>query len=161
MAGIDATSSKQCGTCSLCCKVYRIDEIAKPAGQWCGHCKPGRGCGIWGQHPAQCRAFACMWLSEAWLGPEWYPQTAKMVLTMNPQRWLLVEVDSGSPKAWMREPYLGHLRRFAAAGLPLSRPVVVFSAGEAILVLPDRHEVVMKAKSGEPLDPAAFLSRLP
>jgi hypothetical protein len=145
----------------MCCKVFLIAEIAKPAGQWCPHCTPGRGCRIWGDHPAQCRAFRCMWLSEAWLGPEWYPQTAKMVLTQNPQSWLLVEVDSGSPKAWMREPYLTHLRRFAAAGLPLRRPVVVFSAGEAILVLPDRHEVVMKAKSGEPLDPAAFLSRLP
>ena len=35
---------RECGSCSLCCKVYNVPEIEKPAGKWCRHCTPGKGC---------------------------------------------------------------------------------------------------------------------
>jgi hypothetical protein len=44
---------RECGSCSMCCKVYNIAEISKPAGKWCSHCKPGKGCVIHDAPPRQ------------------------------------------------------------------------------------------------------------
>ncbi|MDB5633206.1 MAG: hypothetical protein JWR49_2061, partial [Tardiphaga sp.] len=30
----------------MCCKVYRIDDLEKPAGKWCVHCAIASGCKI-------------------------------------------------------------------------------------------------------------------
>jgi len=48
LARIDAmvVAGRACGTCTLCCKVVAVTELAKAAGQWCLHCRPGRGCSI-------------------------------------------------------------------------------------------------------------------
>jgi hypothetical protein len=40
-------ASKQCGDCTLCCKVMAIEMLAKPAGAWCPHCTAKRGCTIY------------------------------------------------------------------------------------------------------------------
>ena len=58
-------TARACGDCTLCCKVMAIEELAKPAGQWCRHCKPGRGCLIYDSRPAECSAFDCLWLIDA------------------------------------------------------------------------------------------------
>lgn len=55
-------ASRSCGTCSLCCTVLRVDELAKPAGRDCVHQRGTRGCGIHATRPAICRAYRCLWL---------------------------------------------------------------------------------------------------
>jgi hypothetical protein len=68
---------RACGSCSLCCKLLRIEELDKPAGVWCPHCQAGLGgCKIYGVRPGPCRSFHCAWLINPELGPEWRP-TAK------------------------------------------------------------------------------------
>lgn len=56
--------SRECGTCSMCCKLPLIHEpsIAKPAHKWCRHCDVGKGCGIYEVRPKVCQDFACIWL---------------------------------------------------------------------------------------------------
>ena len=130
---------RACGTCTLCCKVFDVPALEKPAGQWCRHCKPGRGCGIHETRPAHCRSFHCLWMTEGWIGPEWKPERSKMVLTIDPgTRFLLVQVDPGNAAAWKREPYYGQLKRWAAASIPQKRHVVVFLNKSATVILPDR-----------------------
>jgi hypothetical protein len=34
-------AGRSCGSCSLCCKVMPVQELSKPAGQWCVHAVPG------------------------------------------------------------------------------------------------------------------------
>ena len=46
---------RECGACTLCCKVFDVPVLEKPAGQWCKHCLPGRGCGIHGPLDQQSR----------------------------------------------------------------------------------------------------------
>ncbi|HEX4826999.1 MAG TPA: hypothetical protein VFV12_02145, partial [Xanthobacteraceae bacterium] len=50
------------------------------AGQWCRHCKPGRGCRIYDARPQICRQFFCGWMVSATLGPEWKPERSKIIL---------------------------------------------------------------------------------
>ena len=141
---------RACGACTLCCKVYDVPSLAKPAGRWCGHCKPGRGCGIHDARPDHCRAFHCLWMMADWLGPEWKPDRARMVLTIDPAtRALLVQVDPGHPAAWRAEPYRSQLRRWAAAGAADARRVVVFVNKRATLVLPDREIEVGLIEPGD------------
>jgi hypothetical protein len=130
---------RSCGTCTLCCKVYDVPSLEKPAGQWCRHCLPGRGCGIHETRPQHCRAFHCLWMLAPWLGPDWKPERSKLVLTIDPAtRFLLVQVDPGSASAWRREPYYRQLKQWAAAALGEGRHVVVFVNKNATVVLPDR-----------------------
>src|SRR6267142_2123611 len=73
---------RACGSCMMCCKVPHIEEFAKPAGVWCKHAVPGKGCGIYESRPGSCRAFYCMWMQDASFGPEWKPEKSKFVTRM-------------------------------------------------------------------------------
>src|SRR5262245_34979797 len=69
-----AKTGRQCGDCSLCCKLLNIDELNKPANTWCQHCRPGKGgCSIYADRPPDCRTFACGWLTHPEFGDIWKP----------------------------------------------------------------------------------------
>jgi hypothetical protein len=131
---------RECGSCSMCCKVYNIPEINKPAGKWCSHCKPGKGCVIHDALPTQCAEFNCLWRIEEKLPPHWKPDQAKMVVTIHPfSGYVYVQVDSSSPSAWRRQPYCEQLRGWATKNLQLGIYVVVFVNDTATLILPDKE----------------------
>ncbi|GJD55487.1 hypothetical protein [Methylobacterium dankookense] len=130
---------RACGTCTLCCKVYDVPSVESVAGQWCRHTLAGKGCAIHAARPDHCRAFHCLWMTESWLGPEWKPDKAKMVLALDPAtRNMNVQVDPGQANAWRREPYYGQLKRWAAASIPKGRHVLVHVNKATTVVLPDR-----------------------
>ena len=130
---------RACGTCTLCCKVYDVPTLDKPAGQWCRHCKPGRGCAIHDSRPQHCRSFHCLWMTAPWLGSDWKPERSKLVLSIDPAtHFLLVQVDPGTPGAWRREPYYRQLKQWSAAALARKQHVVVFLNKNATVILPDR-----------------------
>ena len=143
---------RSCGTCTLCCKVFDVPSLDKPAGQWCQHCLPGRGCGIHETRPQHCRAFHCLWMTAPWLADAWKPERAKFVLTMDPAtRNLLVQVDPGQPRAWRVEPYYPQLKRWAQAALAEGKHVIVFLNTSATVVLPDRDVEVGPIGPGDTL----------
>jgi len=130
---------RECGSCTLCCKVYNIPELGKPAGKWCDHCKPGKGCTIHTSLPSQCAAFNCMWRTEEALPAHWKPDQSKMVITIFPPNgFIYVQVDPGAPSAWRKQPYYGQLRRWAKNNLPKGICVVVFVNDVATVIMPDR-----------------------
>jgi hypothetical protein len=125
-----------CGTCSLCCKLPRIEELAKDAGEWCSHCKPGRGCQIYADRPVICRNFACAWLDHR-IGHGWRPTTSHMVVYQQRAN-VLVLVDPAYPDAWKRQPYLSELEQCAAKLSPLDGFVSIFVKSQRVAVLPMR-----------------------
>ncbi|MBR0717530.1 hypothetical protein [Bradyrhizobium liaoningense] len=130
---------RECGSCTLCCKVYDVAEINKVAGKWCSKCKPGRGCTIHDSLPRQCADFNCLWRTDAEMPPQWKPDQAKMVVTIHPKTEnIMVRVDPGLPSAWQRQPYYGHLRQWSRNNLPKGWYVIVFVNELATLVLPDQ-----------------------
>ena len=54
---------RECGNCTLCCKVPRIQQLFKPPNQWCMFCDVGEGCAIYDRRPEVCQKFECLWLS--------------------------------------------------------------------------------------------------
>ena len=132
-------TARECGTCTMCCKVMGIKEIEKPSGQWCPHCLPGRGCAIYQDRPGECRSFMCDWLQAEALGPEWKPEKSKIVLVSRYHR-MVAYVDPATPTAWKKSPYLERLMALMRVGLPDNRLVYVSVAERYTLLLPDRFE---------------------
>ena len=129
---------RSCCTCSLCCKVLKIDELAKPSGQWCEHCKPGCGCTIYNNRPPVCRAFACQWMTDNSFGEEWKPSRSRMVLRMRPSPTggliLNVNVDPAYPHIWRKSPYYEELKDRASR-----MPVNVFVGKRRFALLGERE----------------------
>ena len=130
---------RACGTCNMCCKVFDIPALEKPAGAWCQNCKPGAGCTIYDARPDQCRAFFCYWMLTPDLTADWKPDKARFVLTIDVNtKFLLAQVDSSQPSAWKRDPYYSQFKRWALAGLHEGRQVIIFNNKAATIVLPDK-----------------------
>jgi hypothetical protein len=110
-----------------------IEELAKAAGRWCGHCKPGRGCLVYDSRPAECRAFNCLWLTDTRFGAHWKPNKSKLVITAS-EDGLEIRCDPGFPGAWRREPFHREISNLAASGETHDVSVLVISGERMILV---------------------------
>ena len=147
--------TRECGTCTLCCKVMGIVELDKPRSRWCDHAMPGRGCAIYDQRPHSCRVFSCLWLLDEGLGEEWKPEKSKLVIVPdNDGRATRVYVDASSPDAWKREPYYHSLLDFMQTGLMEGRLLFINVGNKNGLLLPDgkdgwRLEDLGKIQAGD------------
>jgi hypothetical protein len=55
---------RECGPCSLCCKVLAVGAIPKGRGVWCKHAsRTGGGCKIYEDRPGVCQRWSCAWLA--------------------------------------------------------------------------------------------------
>jgi hypothetical protein len=124
MTQMKALNGRECGACSMCCYLFDIKAINKPAGKWCPDCKQGcGGCGIYPARPPECRDFACKWLIDKTIPDHWFPRLAKMVIH-GPQRregdvgtTLTIAVDSRFPNRWREQPYFSDIKHIALRGL--------------------------------------------
>lgn len=139
MEGSPIIDGRECGTCTLCCKVLSITELEKPQGQWCRHAKIGEGCSIYGDRPSECRTFYCGYLSWAEVGEHWQPAKCKMVIVaeLDGER-IEIHVDPGRPAAWRDAPYYDEIKNMAEAAAAQNMQVIVSTGGRAIAILPDR-----------------------
>jgi Fe-S-cluster containining protein len=135
-------AGRRCGSCTLCCDLLAVPEIAKPALQMCRHCVAGEGCRIYESRPKQCRMFTCHFLENPKLSEEWRPSKSHFVLVVSPDgQRLAVNVDPARPGAWRRKPYYAQLKdwSWAAAAHPRRIGQVLVSVGkQTFVILPDR-----------------------
>ena len=132
------SANKICGECTLCCKVMAIEALAKPVSAWCPHCRPGRGCLIYPDRPAECRAFSCLWLVNDLLDLRWKPNKSKLVLTTS-EDGIEVRCDPGFPDAWRKEPFRSEIHEWAVSGETHDVTVVVIVGQKMILITPERE----------------------
>lgn len=60
----EATGSRACGDCQLCCKLVPVPELGKKASHRCKHQKFGVGCAIYRKRPFSCAMWNCRWLTD-------------------------------------------------------------------------------------------------
>ena len=129
---------RTCGTCKLCCVVFHVPALPKPAGILCHHHTGTAGCGIYPTRPEGCRLFYCHWLNEPSLDAEWKPEISGFVLSVDPNTGNLeARTAPGFPDAWRQPAYEQQFRRWAEHGMADFRHVVVFSDGNVTVVLPE------------------------
>jgi hypothetical protein len=131
-------SPRACGDCTLCCQVMAIEQLDKPAGEWCGHCAPDKGCRIHAKRPCECRAFSCLWLHERRLGEHWKPSISRLVLTTS-EDGIEVRCDPNCPEAWRKEPYRSDIEKLAISGEQHDVTVLVIAGQDMTLITPGRE----------------------
>ncbi|RTM05672.1 MAG: hypothetical protein EKK31_15020 [Hyphomicrobiales bacterium] len=133
-------SDRKCGTCTLCCKVMGIEEIAKPQGVWCPECQIGRGCKIYEKRPAECQAFYCGYRSWPVLGEHWFPAKSKMVVVSElAGTRIAIHMDPGRAGAWREEPFFSEIKNWSKMAAAQMHQVVVCIGKQAIVIFPDRE----------------------
>lgn len=72
---------RPCGECRVCCKVFPLPVLDKPAGAWCRHVD-ATGCAVHGPRmPAVCRQYDCYWREHDALSESWRPDRTGIVVT--------------------------------------------------------------------------------
>ncbi|MGA8898981.1 YkgJ family cysteine cluster protein [Bradyrhizobium sp.] len=137
----EAIQDRECGACSLCCKLVAVDELNKVEGVWCTHCAPGKGgCLIYDSRPSSCRGFHCGWLQTADFGPEWRPTKSRMVIAAEGDgNRISIYVDPSFPTNWRKEPYYSQLRDLAIEMAQGQKQLLIRINSRAIAMLPDQE----------------------
>lgn len=55
------TTARECGSCTLCCRLLPTEEIGSPANTKCPH-QCSKGCRIYHRRPISCQLWNCRWL---------------------------------------------------------------------------------------------------
>ena len=102
---------RQCGGCTLCCRVMKIAEpdFQKPANVWCKHCHVGKGCKVYEEQPLVCSKFKCLWLTDMTLTEEERPDRVGFFVTMEGPL-AKVNCDPERDDQWRGEGLLTRLR---------------------------------------------------
>jgi hypothetical protein len=113
-------TTRSCAGCDLCCTILDIPELSKPAWSRCVHLTEGRGCAVWGDHPAACKTYVCLWRSSDQLLPaDMFPAQAGFLLTIdNVATWpttVNVCPDPATPDAWDTPRNRAIFQKLAAA----------------------------------------------
>jgi hypothetical protein len=136
---------KSCGACNLCCKLAAIEELQKPAGQWCKYAKPGIGCTIHGHHPEECQSFRCGWLKNDGLDDDWKPTTCKFVIRIEDELGrIIIANDTAHPDAWKKPRYYQVIKGWAR-----DWGVVSYAGNRATMVYPDQDLEVGEINPGD------------
>lgn len=82
-----AEPGRECGDCTLCCKLMGVPELKKASARWCEHClrgdDAGHGCGVYDERPPSCRNFQCFWLMDANFPDEFRPDRIGALAAFN------------------------------------------------------------------------------
>jgi hypothetical protein len=84
---------RECGACTLCCRLLPVPEFGKPAGERCRH-QFSKGCRIYHKRPQSCAFWNCRWLAGDDTGLR--PDRAHYVVDMMPD--FVVQQPVGAPE---------------------------------------------------------------
>ena len=144
------SATRQCGSCTLCCKVLAVAALEKPAGVWCRHCRPGQGCGIYEERPQECRTFGCLWLADPNFPEELKPERSKLVFVLEANKSRVVaHCDPGRPLAWREAENYRLLKNMAIVSADSGRQVVVALRDRYTAILPDRDVPLGAVRPGQ------------
>lgn len=142
------TPKRQCGECTLCCKLVPVQELDKQANTRCQHQRFKKGCAIYGKRPHSCKTWTCRWLTNQDTYDLPRPDRAHYVIDVIPdyvtvsdnkdqtpikipaiQLW----VDPKHPDAYQNPMLRHYLLRQAEAG---NVAVIRFNCHDAITLIP-------------------------
>lgn len=104
MAADPDSTTRQCGTCNLCCRLLPMHDnepwrkgvaIDKPAGVRCPHQRHRTGCVIYADRPYCCRVWNCRWLVNDDADDLRRPDHAHYVIDVMPDFITAVDNETG------------------------------------------------------------------
>ena len=141
---------RQCGGCTLCCKLLPVCELGKGSNERCKHQQTGKGCGIYkdlARVSPSCRLWNCRWLTGVDTGDLRRPDRSHYVLDIMPDFITLSEdgressnveivqvwVDPAYPDAYKDPALLDYLRRRGEEGIAA---LIRYSGRDAFVLFP-------------------------
>jgi hypothetical protein len=90
---------RECGGCTLCCKLLPIPALEKAAGDRCKYQRHGKGCTVHGTgaQPDGCKVWFCRWLINDDAGDLPRPDRAGYVIDMLPDEITIQPDDNSKP----------------------------------------------------------------
>jgi hypothetical protein len=83
---------RECGECTLCCKMAEIFTYESPAGEYCKHCEINVGCKIYKDRPYECSSFKCEWLKGN-TPEEFYPKDCGFLVEQIEEELLFLIIE--------------------------------------------------------------------
>lgn len=133
-----SVKGRECGSCTLCCKVLTVPETDSPKGEWCQHCDAGKGCKIYLDRPRRCADFQCGYLIWDAVPDHWFPAKSRIVVVSELGFRINFTLDTSQPNRWREPPYYNELKALAVLAFRENRQVLVTVGTKVIAVLPDR-----------------------
>lgn len=130
---------RQCGTCTLCCKLLKVPETESDKGSWCRHCEVGKGCGIYEDRPQRCADFMCGYLVWDAVPDHWLPAKARIVVVSEMGFRINFTVDPSAPNRWREAPWHAEIKALSVLAFQQNRQVLVTVGNKVIAMLPDRE----------------------
>lgn len=139
---------RQCGDCTLCCKLVPVKAIEKPAGVKCPHVRWGKGCTIYADRPRSCREWTCAWRLGADTADLQRPDRSHCVIdelgsciyqthqdTGERTKFPAVQIwcDPAHPHAYLHPTILAFMRRRGATGLGA---IIRYGREEGLVIIP-------------------------
>lgn len=143
--------NRQCGGCTLCCKLVPVRSLRKPANHKCTY-QTSKGCGVYHKpgFPPECGMWSCRWLTDDDTSTLHRPDRAHYVVDdvpdlvtvrddtgATPNRDLYVVqvwVDPAHPDAWQDKALLHYIEHRGA--LHGEAMLVRFGSAQALAVIP-------------------------
>lgn len=110
---------RQCGDCTLCCKLLEIHEIPSGIGEYCQYCKVGSGCMIYEARPKECSDYQCMWTMMDRVSDDLRPDKCGIIFDRIAEDVITARLDEAREMTPLIE---GQIKSFGAEGFS----VVVF-----------------------------------
>lgn len=147
--------TRQCGGCTLCCRLLPVKSLAKGANTRCQHQRTGKGCRVYPkllQTSPECAIWNCRWLVED-AGETRRPDRAHYVIDIMPDFIRAADHEGAEPiniavvQVWVDPSYPDAHRDPALRDwLEQTKQIAIvrFNAGDAIVIFPpsrmDNHE---------------------
>jgi hypothetical protein len=138
---------RQCGGCTLCCKLMPVRELGKAANERCQHQRTGKGCAVYQKEgfPSSCALWSCKWLVDPEASGLSRPDRARYVIDLMPDFVTMTPGGGGEPiqvpvlQIWCdpkspdahRDP---DLRRYLDAGGHIA--LIRYSSSDAFCIFP-------------------------
>lgn len=103
---------RECGSCTLCCKLTFVPELSKVEGQKCIHCT--HNCSIYPIRPNSCRTYECAWLSGK-VDASLKPDIVGFIVEVYP-KMVAVILDEGTS---VKDVPINHFSEFLEQGKPV------------------------------------------
>lgn len=102
------------------------------------NCQPRSGCNVYEHRPIECRTFNCVWLVDDRLGPEWKPDSSRLVVTIPPSgNGIEIRCDPGFPHAWRQQPFRNRIGEWAEGAIRDNGSVVILVGDRITLIAPE------------------------
>jgi len=121
MTSTTTTTAKQCGSCTVCCECFHIEELTKPAGKLCPHAsRHGGGCKIYTkpERPKVCGDFRCGWLMDPNLPEDMRPDRAGFLIDHRSPGTFVIH-DTDQPHERLRKNAVRYLAAILGAAVIL------------------------------------------